>query len=128
MLEKLLIANSKQTVILADYSKKCTKLGTFCVPIEVLPLAYHCVLQRLVALNAKPSLRLATSKAGPVVTDSGNFIIDADFGLIENPAELHLNLIQIVGVVETGLFCAMADHVYFAMHDGSIAHYSNQSA
>jgi ribose 5-phosphate isomerase A len=59
-------------------------------------------------------------KAGPVVTDNGNFIIDADFGVLENPAQLEASLKRIPGILETGLFCGMAEKAYFGMADGSV--------
>ncbi len=65
-------------------------------------------------------LRKAIAKAGPVVTDSGNFILDVDFGAIADPAALNAQLLPIVGVVETGLFCNMAVKAYFGMEDGSV--------
>jgi ribose 5-phosphate isomerase A len=63
---------------------------------------------------------MAKEKAGPVITDNGNFIVDLQVKDIPNPLELNQELIRIVGVVETGLFCGMADGVYFGMEDGSV--------
>lgn len=71
-------------------------------------------------LGGMPILRMAVNKAGPVITDNGNFVVDADFGAIANPAELNLKLIQIVGIVETGLFCGLVDGCYFGMNDGTV--------
>ena len=72
------------------------------------------------ALGGKPVLRKAIAKAGPVVTDGGNFILDVDFGAIADPVALNATLLPIVGVVETGLFCQMACKAYFGMEDGSV--------
>jgi len=66
-------------------------------------------------------LRRALAKAGPVVTDNGNFIIDVDFGRITNPQELNLKLLQIPGVVDTGLFVNMATKAYIGREDGEVA-------
>jgi len=62
-------------------------------------------------------------QAGPVVTDNGNFVVDADFGELEpaRVAALDLQLQAIVGVVETGLFVAMADKAYFGHTDGKVS-------
>lgn len=49
------------------------------------------------------------AKAGPCITDNGNFIIDVDFGPITDPASLHSKLKLLTGVVETGLFIDMAE-------------------
>jgi ribose 5-phosphate isomerase A len=68
-----------------------------------------------------PVLRMAKSKAGPVISDNGNFIIDAYFGLIKQPKELLEKIILITGVVEVGLFVNMAKNVYFGNEDGSVS-------
>lgn len=84
-------------------------------------MAYKTVSLKLIAIGALIApLRMASQKAGPVVTDNSNFIIDADFGPISNPVELNAKISAIVGVVETGLFCGFADGVYFGMEDGTV--------
>lgn len=70
-------------------------------------------------MGAKVLLRMGVSKAGPVVTDSGNFILDADFGEIADPAELDGKLHRIPGILETGLFCNMADAAFLGSKDGT---------
>ncbi|KAJ3111907.1 hypothetical protein HDU96_005163 [Phlyctochytrium bullatum] len=119
--EKLVASAAKKFVVVADSRKDSHVLGTKWkkgVPVEVIPLAYRSVQRQLAALGGKPLLRMAIQKAGPVVTDNGNFIIDVDFGAIADPAALHLAMIQIPGVVETGLFCNMASVAYFGGEDG----------
>lgn len=54
------------------------------------------------------------------MTDNNNFLIDADFGEIEDPAKLHTDIKQLVGVVETGLFVQMADKTYFGEESGEV--------
>jgi len=54
------------------------------VPLEVLPLAYVPVMNHVKTLGGNPVLRMAKTKCGPVVTDNGNFVVDADFGQIED--------------------------------------------
>jgi ribose 5-phosphate isomerase A len=51
-------------------------------------------------------------KVGPVITDNGNVVIDAVFGLISDAAKLEQKLKMIQGVVETGLFVGLTDTVY----------------
>jgi len=72
---------------------------------------------RIERLGGKPVLREAEGKVGPVVTDNGNFIIDAYFGIIKDPAELENELINIPGIVETGLFVGMAHVAYIGGKD-----------
>jgi ribose 5-phosphate isomerase A len=103
--EKIVAYNADQFVIIADYRKDSTELGQQWkkgVPIEVLPMAYVPVLKKLEKMGAKPKLRMAIAKAGPVVTDNGGFIIDAYFGIINDPKSLDTQLRNIVGVIETG--------------------------
>jgi ribose 5-phosphate isomerase A len=69
-----------------------------------------------------PQLRMGGSaKAGPCITDNGNFIIDADFGQIASPADLESKLCAIPGILETGLFVNMACKAYFGMEDGTVS-------
>jgi ribose 5-phosphate isomerase A len=57
-------------------------------------------------------------KVGPVITDNGNFVIDATFGLISRPNELERKLKSLTGIVETGLFIKMAKTIYIGKHSG----------
>ena len=63
---------------------------------------------------------MASQKAGPCVTDNGNFIIDVDFGKIADPGSVEDKLSRIPGVVETGLFISMACKAYFGGTDGKV--------
>eukprot|EP01134_Creolimax_fragrantissima_P006250 CFRG6250T1 len=122
-LEKIVAYNSKLLVVIADYRKDSTVLGHEWrkgVPIEVVPCAHVPIANDIKRLGGTPVLRMAKAKAGPLVTDNGMFIIDADFGDIQDPAVLHNSLIVIPGVVETGLFCDMAKVAFFGQADGTI--------
>ncbi len=122
--EKIIASSSVKMVIIADYTKKSEFLGEKWkkgVPIEIIPLAYVPLAKRFEKLGGTPVLRRALAKAGPVVTDNGNFIIDVDFGRITNPQELNLRLLQIPGVVDTGLFVNMATKAYIGREDGEVA-------
>lgn len=70
--------------------------------------------------TGKPTLRMAERKAGPVVTDNGNFLVDVDFGMVQDPHTLNQQLLNIPGVLETGLFIHMAHKAYFGQQDGSV--------
>ncbi|HDI52808.1 MAG TPA: ribose-5-phosphate isomerase A, partial [Candidatus Bathyarchaeota archaeon] len=76
------------------------------------------ILRRLEELGVKASIRMARSKVGPVVTDNGNLIIDADFGPLEDPEKLDRRLKAIPGVLETGLFLGYADLAYIGTKTG----------
>ena len=111
--EKIVASASEMNIIVVDETKLTKKLGVNQpVPIEVLPFALTVAMANLRPLKGKPVLREAQKKLGPVVTDNGNFILDVDFGAIDNPKELNQALNVIPGIVETGLFLGMADIVY----------------
>jgi ribose 5-phosphate isomerase A len=123
--EKLVAAAAARFVLIADGRKQAPGgLGSTWkrgVPIEVLPVAYVPVMRALARLGGKPVLRMGKEKAGPVVTDNGGFVVDADFGVIADPAALHDAIKGTPGVVETGLFPGMAQAAYFGLEDGSVA-------
>eukprot|EP01097_Dermamoeba_algensis_P008966 TRINITY_DN617_c0_g2_i2.p1 TRINITY_DN617_c0_g2~~TRINITY_DN617_c0_g2_i2.p1 ORF type:complete len:158 (-),score=49.07 TRINITY_DN617_c0_g2_i2:227-700(-) len=123
---RLLLKMPTSFIVIADFRKKSSRLGQQWkkgVPAEVIPMAYKAVMLRLEKMNGKPTLRMAVKKAGPVITDNGNFVIDVDFGEIpvEKVKEINNQLLQIAGVVETGLFVEMAQMAYFGEEDGSIS-------
>lgn len=124
--EKLVAEAAKVFIAVADYRKKSdTSLGvvwTRGIPIEVVPLSHSIVSQALVGLGANHVVlrQGGAAKAGPVVTDNNNFILDADFGAIADPADLHRKIKLLVGVVETGLFVKMADKCYFGEEEGGV--------
>jgi ribose 5-phosphate isomerase A len=100
--EKILAIASKKVLILVDKSKLVEKLS-MPVPVEILPFAYGYVVKKLSSI-CKPKLREGKGKVGPIITDNGNFILDCDFGVIENPEAVEKELKSIAGVVENGIF------------------------
>lgn len=94
------------------------------VPIEVVPMAYKSVLKSIENnLSVKPikaTLRMAINKAGPVVTDNGNFVIDAHFGPLTDPYLVFRQLKMLTGIYEVGLFLGMAEKAFFGEKDGSV--------
>lgn len=90
------------------------------VTVEVLPMALVPVLRRIEQMGAKPVLRAAQSKMGPVVTDNAYFLVDADFGEIVDPVVLHRELKAIPGIVETSLFTGIAKKAYIGNPDGTV--------
>ena len=118
--EKIIASSAKKVIIIADETKLVEKLGLFKVPVEVLPFGLAEVTKSIKKLGGRSFLREGKKKVGPVVTDNGNYIIDVDFGLIDNSKELDLQLRLIPGIVETGLFIELADIVYLGTPDGII--------
>ncbi|GAB4301570.1 MAG: ribose-5-phosphate isomerase RpiA [Oscillatoriaceae cyanobacterium] len=110
--EKVVDALANQFIVVVDSSKLVDKLGsTFLLPVEVLPMAKTPVMRAIEKLGGKPQLRMGVKKAGPVITDQGNFVIDVKFDAIDNPAELEKTLNNIPGVLENGLFVGVTDVV-----------------
>ena len=118
--EKIVVSAAKQVVIVADETKLVETLGSFKVPVEVLPFGLAAVTAGIKKLGGKPLLRESKGKVGAVVTDNGNYIVDVDFGPIDNAEELNKLLKRIPGVIETGLFIGLADTVYLGKKDGII--------
>ncbi len=79
-----------------------------------MPFATSLAMRTIRDIGGKPVLRESHGKLGPVVTDNGNFIIDANFGLIPEPQKLEQKLKALTGVLETGLFIGTADVAYIA--------------
>ncbi|MFX0074129.1 MAG: ribose 5-phosphate isomerase A [Candidatus Hermodarchaeota archaeon] len=121
--EKIVASCSKKLVIIADYSKKSEFLGENWkkgIPIEVIPKSHIPLMKKLMDLGGIPKIRMAKAKAGPVVSDNGNFIIDVEFGEIKSPADLNIKLLNIPGVVDTGLFLKMTSKAYIGQKDGTV--------
>jgi len=71
-------------------------------------------------MGGRAKLRESAGKIGPVITDNGNFVLDADFGRIDRPELLERRLKMIPGLLETGLFLNMADIVYVGLSTGEV--------
>jgi ribose 5-phosphate isomerase A len=116
--EKIVACSAKRFVILVD-QKKVVDVLNHPVPLEIMPNALELVKKVVVELGGNPVLRMAARKDGPVITDNGNFVVDADFGEIRDPVQLGLELSNCVGVVEHGIFWNV-DEVYVGLSDGGI--------
>ena len=120
MREKIVAAACKEYILIADDSKLTDVLGNGkVVPIEIHPFGVTPALKGVEKLGAKVSLRLSSGKLGPLVTDNGNYIIDADFGPIADPWWLNRELHAIPGVIETGMFLGYA-HLAYVGGRGSV--------
>ncbi|XP_066254014.1 ribose-5-phosphate isomerase [Euwallacea similis] len=124
--EKVVASCADKLIIVADYTKNSCKLGDQYkkgIPIEVAPMAYV-PIKRVLESKYKGQfvLRMAVNKAGPVVTDNGNFILDwKDFDQNLPWEQVNSEIMLIPGVVDTGLFIKMAHKAYFGMNDGTVA-------
>ncbi len=122
--EKIVARASKRMVVVADDTKIVDRLGAFPLPIEVLPFGWVST-RRLIgelltgAGYVDVPLERRVRAGDVVVTDSGNYILDARLGAVANAGSLAADLNQIPGVVENGLFVGIADEVVVGHPDES---------
>lgn len=116
--EKIVATISKVFICIADASKSSNVLGSFPLPVEVTPFAYQVTAYQLEKLGCTPNLRMLGNQ--PFVTDNQNYIIDCKFEKIEDPAALTIEINQIPGVVENGLFANIATRIICNTADGAI--------
>ena len=123
--EKIVATASDQMIVIADPAKEETGLGAFPLPVEVVPFGWQTtkalieeVLVNLDVLGRSTSLRLSGEE--PYRTDEGNFIIDLHLERIANPQQVSLDLNQIPGVVENGLFLDICDIIVIGNGDGTV--------
>ena len=115
--EKVLISAAKRVIIIADSNKFVDKFNRS-IPIEVHPFARSIVWIKLQEAGGIPKLR-TVEKGYPFITENGNIIYDTSFNMPYNVPANELNLKNIPGVVEVGLFTRHADVYYKAKSDGS---------
>ncbi|MFB6310788.1 MAG: ribose-5-phosphate isomerase RpiA [Salinirussus sp.] len=115
--EKVVAAAADRFVVVVDKRKQAEALS-LPVPLEVLEPAIPPVREAVCDLGGSASVREAGGKDGPVVTDNGHPVLDADFGTITEPARLDDNLNGIPGLIAHGLFVDRADAVMIGTTDG----------
>jgi len=111
--EKLVAALAERFVVVVDSTKIVERLNLeFQLPVEVMPSAWRQVERNLAKLDGRADLRMAQRKAGPVITDQGNLVLDVSFdGGIKDPETLENIINNIPGVLENGLFVNITDEV-----------------
>ena len=121
LVEKLAAYASSSYAIIVDESKLAEHLGMgFPVPVEVVPAARAQVSRALDKLGASVNLREALRKAGPVITEHGNIILDIRFGSSIDPSVMETELNKIPGVVENGFFTGKLPVVFIARSAGTV--------
>ena len=112
--EKITASFSDEVIWIMDASKQVPSLGSFPLPVEILPFGCTHVLRKLSDL--RPSLRMDGDF--PFVTDNGNYIIDLNLSAPLPITELSRRLSQIPGILETGLFLNMCSRIVVGTADG----------
>ena len=105
--EKIVARAAQRFCIAVDASKLALQLN-LPVPLEVIPVACRLVQKEIRRMGGTAKIR--QSELNRVfVTDQGNLILDADFGIVNNPEELAGKLATITGVVEHGIFVEVSE-------------------
>jgi ribose 5-phosphate isomerase A len=118
--EKLVARRAERFVVVVDATKLVDRLNLgFLLPVEVLPGAWRQVQGQLAEMGGAAELRMALRKAGPVVTDQGNLVLDVRFeGGIGDPESLEKEINNLPGVLENGLFVNLTDQVLVGEIEG----------
>lgn len=117
--EKIVASASDRMAVIADFSKSVPVLGRFPLPVEVVSFGLRSTIMHITAqaedVGCKGDIKLRkTARNEPFVTDGGNYVLDCEFGRIDDP-ELLADALQIIpGVVEHGLFLGLADIAFVA--------------
>ncbi len=124
--EKIVAAASKRMVVIADETKWVEPLGAFPLPVEVTRFGFALTQQRVAEALRKTgcagdevALRISGKANEPVITDGGNYILDAHAKAIANAEALAAELQAIAGVVEHGLFIGLAQTVILGKAKGA---------
>jgi len=121
LVEKIVAYASDRYAIVVDETKTVDHLGLqFAVPVEVIPEARLPVTQALQALGAEVVLREAVRKAGPVITEHANLLLDIRFKEPVDCAALETEINRIPGVVENGFFTRLRPTVFVGHPDGTV--------
>ncbi|GHV11229.1 ribose-5-phosphate isomerase A [Fibrobacterales bacterium] len=120
LLEKIVASLADKFIVVADTSKQVKNLGEkVAVPLEILPAALGLAANKVEKAGGEFEVRIAgTCKDGPVISDSGNIIADAKFGIIKDPKTLSHLLDEIPGIVGHGLFVGLAKEAFIAGANG----------
>ncbi|MGA0571036.1 ribose-5-phosphate isomerase RpiA [Variovorax sp. VNK109] len=100
--EKIVAAQSRQFICIADESKRVAVLGAFPLPVEVVPMATQRIVAQFAAMGGQASVRMKDGK--PLVTDNGQHIVDVKGLKIEDPLAFESQVNQWPGVVTVGVF------------------------
>lgn len=118
--EKIVAQVSRREIIVVDEGKLSGKLGEkWSVPIEVLRFGWQTQMGYLESLGANPQLRMKEDDT-PYLTDQNNYIIDADFGIIDNPIFLAEEIKRRTGIIEHGMFLHLATDLVVASSAGVV--------
>jgi ribose 5-phosphate isomerase A len=128
--EKIIASMAKQFICICDSSKQVPVLGSFALPVEIIPLSKAIVTQELAKLGGSVSLRmsketradLGQTPSQPYVTDNGGWILDIAGLKITNPLALEAQINQIAGVITVGLFAKEKADILLVSNESGVSH------
>jgi ribose 5-phosphate isomerase A len=121
LMEKIIAYASRSFLVIVDDSKLSARLcDRFAIPVEIAADALAPVRRTLKDMGGEVELRMAVRKAGPVVTDLGNLLLDVAFRKPFDPRRMEEDLKLIPGVLEDGLFTKNTPRLLIGHADGSL--------
>lgn len=121
LLQEKIVANaSRELIIIADESKLTTQFGNLPLPVEVIPFGHRQVMRKIQSMTDCKNVKLRTEGGQPFITDHEHYILDCEYGRIDEADRLSDQLHRIPGVVETGLFLNMANKAVIGYENGKI--------
>jgi ribose 5-phosphate isomerase A len=121
LLEKITAYASRRFLVIVNDAKLSARLcDSFAIPLEIVPQALATVRASVRRLGGEAALREGVRKAGPVVTDLGNLLLDVTFRAAFDPPTLEDALKLIPGVLENGLFTKNRPELLIAHDDGEL--------
>ena len=116
--EKIVASATDKLIIVVDESKLVEHLGAFPLPVEITPFSWQYTQQLIEKFGCSSEIRKEDGEI--FVTDNNNYILDCNFGKIEDPGKVTLELNKLPGVVENGIFAEMAEIVVVGYNNGQI--------
>jgi ribose 5-phosphate isomerase A len=113
--EKIVASSSKRFIVIVDETKIVRNLN-MPIPVETLPFGLGLAMEGIEKLRGTPILR--RSGKDYFITDNNNFVIDADFGSLENPVKLEKEINEVMGVIDNGIFVNLASEVFLGTPEG----------
>ena len=113
--EKIVASASRRFVCIIDASKLSDHLGSFPLPVEVIPMAQSLVARKLIAMGGQPELRI------DCITDNGNVILDVRNLDLTDPLTMESQINLLAGVVDNGLFAARRADVLLVGRDDGVS-------
>jgi len=113
--EKIVASASRRFVCIIDASKLSDHLGSFPLPVEVIPMAQSLVARKLIAMGGQPELRI------DYTTDNGNVILDVRNLDLTDPLATESQINLLAGVVDNGLFAVRRADVLLVGRDDGVS-------